>query len=155
MLIFSPRIRKTRIQSPDYTKLYRNGSNNTFKPALFRGLYQGVGSVIIATLPASGAFFSTYEGVKATLHQRNPAFSSGNALLPTPVIHALASGTAELVSCAILTPAEVIKQNSQMIDNSRTDRPRVNATLQTLQRFQSNPLALWRGYAALAGRNLP
>jgi solute carrier family 25 S-adenosylmethionine transporter 26 len=30
-----------------------------------------------------------------------------------------------------------------------------NATLQTLAKFRSNPLALWRGYAALAGRNLP
>lgn len=122
---------------------------------MFRGVYQGVGSVIIATLPASGAFFSTYEGVKATLHQYNPSLGSGKALLPTPLVHALASGTAELVSCFILTPAEVIKQNAQIVDNSRRDRPRVNATLQTLQRFQSNPLALWRGYAALAGRNLP
>lgn len=118
---------------------------------MFRGLYQGVGSVIIATLPASGAFFSTYEGVKATLHQHNPTLSSGNALVPTPVIHAFASGTAELVSCAILTPAEVIKQNAQMVRTGAN----VNATLQTLQRFRSNPLALWRGYAALAGRNLP
>jgi solute carrier family 25 S-adenosylmethionine transporter 26 len=30
-----------------------------------------------------------------------------------------------------------------------------NATMQTLTKFKSNPLALWRGYAALAGRNLP
>ena len=30
-----------------------------------------------------------------------------------------------------------------------------NATIQTLARFRSNPLALWRGYTALAGRNLP
>lgn len=30
-----------------------------------------------------------------------------------------------------------------------------SATVQTLRRFRSNPLALWRGYAALAGRNLP
>lgn len=30
-----------------------------------------------------------------------------------------------------------------------------NATVQTLRKFQSNPLALWRGYASLAGRNLP
>ena len=30
-----------------------------------------------------------------------------------------------------------------------------NATLQTLAKFKSNPLALWRGYTALAGRNLP
>ena len=30
-----------------------------------------------------------------------------------------------------------------------------NATIQTLQKFRSNPFALWRGYASLAGRNLP
>jgi solute carrier family 25 S-adenosylmethionine transporter 26 len=42
-----------------------------------------------------------------------------------------------------------------MVDNSNANRPRVNATLATLKRFQSNPLALWRGYTALAGRNLP
>lgn len=145
---------KTRLQSPGYKRLYTHGPNNAVDRALFRGVYQGVGSAIVATLPSSGAFFTTYEGVKAILLNHNPAIGSSN-LLPQPVIHAVASGTAELVSCAILTPAEVIKQNAQMVDNSNTDRPKVNATLQTLQRFRSNPLALWRGYTALAGRNLP
>jgi solute carrier family 25 S-adenosylmethionine transporter 26 len=50
-----------------------------------------------------------------------------------------------------LTPAEVIKQNAQMV---KAGSP-TNATMQTLTKFKSNPLALWRGYAALAGRNLP
>ena len=145
---------KTRLQSPDYKRLYTNGVNNGKNRALFRGVYQGVGSVIIATLPSSGAFFTTYEGIKAVLQNHNPT-SGSTPLLPQPLIHAAASGTAELVSCAILTPAEVIKQNAQMVDNSKTGRPRVNATLQTMQRFRSNPLALWRGYSALAGRNLP
>jgi hypothetical protein len=147
---------KTRFQSPDYKKLYRNGSNTAFKPAMFRGVYQGVGSVIIATLPSSGAFFTTYEGVKSILSNHNPSLNgaSKGGILPIPIVHAIASGTAELISCAILTPAEVIKQNAQMVDNS-SGKPRVNATMQTLQRFRSNPLALWRGYAALAGRNLP
>lgn len=36
-----------------------------------------------------------------------------------------------------------------------SDRSSSNATIQTLQKFRSNPLALWRGYASLAGRNLP
>ncbi|KAF2161832.1 hypothetical protein M409DRAFT_58901 [Zasmidium cellare ATCC 36951] len=145
---------KTRLQSPDYTKLYRNGTNTGFNPSMFRGVYQGVGSVIIATLPSSGAFFTTYEGVKSILADANPTVNA-KPFVPTPLIHAAASGTAELVSCAILTPAEVIKQNAQMVDNSRSDRPRVNATLQTIKKFRSNPLALWRGYSALAGRNLP
>lgn len=69
------------------------------------------------------------------------------------MIHAVSSSIAELVSCAILTPAEVIKQNAQMVDSS--DKSKGNATLQTLSRFRSNPLALWRGYTALATRNLP
>lgn len=68
-------------------------------------------------------------------------------------MHSLASGTAELVSCAILTPAEVIKQNAQMV--SRASAESSSATVQTLQKFRKNPLALWRGYSALAGRNLP
>ena len=144
---------KTRLQSPDYTKLYRNGTNTGFNPAMFRGVYQGIGSVIIATLPSSGAFFTTYEGVKSVLTDANPTYQNGKSLIPTPLIHAIASGTAELVSCAILTPAEVIKQNAQMVDNSNKDRPRVNATMQTIKRFRSNPLALWRGYSALAGRS--
>lgn len=145
---------KTRIQSPDYRRLYTSGVNNGTNRALFRGVYQGVGSVIIATLPSSGAFFTTYEGVKAVLDKRNPKVG-GKKLLPQPLVHAAASGTAELVSCAILTPAEVIKQNAQMVDNSGTNKPRVNATVETMKRFRSNPLALWRGYSALATRNLP
>ncbi|KAH9844602.1 S-adenosylmethionine mitochondrial carrier protein-like [Teratosphaeria destructans] len=145
---------KTRLQSPDYIKRYTNGHNNGVSRSMFRGVYQGVGSVIVATLPSSGAFFSTYEGVKSILENHNPRID-GHHLLATPVIHAAASGTAELVSCAILTPAEVIKQNAQMVDNSHTNRPRVNATIETVKRFKSNPLALWRGYTALASRNLP
>jgi hypothetical protein len=42
--------------------------------------------------------------------------------------------------------------------NSSSDassKTKANATIQTLSRFRSNPFALWRGYTALAGRNLP
>jgi hypothetical protein len=81
----------------------------------------------------------------------NPTISGNTHLLAAPFIHSAASSLAELVSCAILTPAEVIKQNAQMVDGSS----KTNATVQTLRKFRSNPLALWRGYTALAGRNLP
>jgi len=152
---------KTRLQSSDYRKLYRNANNTGFNPALFRGLYQGLGSIILTTLPASGAFFSTYEGIKAVLGGNgSDGQGTSRGFLPQPVINAIASGSAELVSCALLTPAEVIKQNAQMISRSANDagkqgEKRASATLVTLQRFRSNPFALWRGYAALAGRNLP
>ncbi|KAF2088957.1 mitochondrial carrier protein [Saccharata proteae CBS 121410] len=155
LLVYPLDTLKTRFQSPDYARLYLNASGTAVnKPALFRGLYQGVGSVIVATLPSSGAFFTTYEGVKSLLHDHNPVINASRSthLLPQPVIHSLASSVGELVSCAILTPAEVIKQNAQMVD-ATGDKP--NATIQTLSKFRANPLALWRGYTALAGRNLP
>ena len=38
---------------------------------------------------------------------------------------------------------------------SQTAAKSQNATIITLKRFQKNPIALWRGYGALAGRNLP
>ncbi|KAH8727637.1 mitochondrial carrier protein-like protein, partial [Phaeosphaeriaceae sp. PMI808] len=142
---------KTRIQSPDYAHFYTSASTGKPNAALFRGVYQGIGSVIIATLPSSGAFFTTYEHTKALLTRLNTTSSSPNGILPIAIVHASASSLAELVSCAILTPAEVIKQNAQMV---KAGSP-TNVTLQTLAKFKSNPLALWRGYAALAGRNLP
>ncbi|KAH6614947.1 mitochondrial carrier protein-like protein [Boeremia exigua] len=152
LLVYPLDTLKTRFQSPDYARLYTNSATGKPNPALFRGMYQGIGSVIIATLPSSGAFFTTYERTKSLFTDLNSTSSHPDGFLPTPVIHAGASSLAELVSCAILTPAEVIKQNAQMVSS---DRSSTNATLQTLQKFRSNPLALWRGYASLAGRNLP
>jgi len=135
---------KTRWQSPKYNQLFLNN-----RPALFRGLYQGIAPVILATVPSSGAFFTTYEGTKSVLTSAN-----ASGIIPTPIIHATSSGLAELVSCAILTPAEVIKQNAQMVDSTSGSKA-ASAVRQTFEKFRNNPLQLWRGYTALAGRNLP
>ncbi|KAI9713999.1 MAG: hypothetical protein M1820_000729 [Bogoriella megaspora] len=153
LLVYPLDTLKTRLQSPDYKRLYTHAATETVnRGALFRGLYQGVGSVIIATLPSSGAFFTTYEASKSFLNNSLPS----TPLIPQPLIHASASSIAELVSCAILTPAEVIKQNAQMVNTETSSRGiRQSATLQTLKKFRSSPLNLWRGYTALAGRNLP
>lgn len=106
----------------------------------------------------AGAFFTTYEGCKSFLNRVNPKRLNDSPLLPTPVIHALASSTGELVSCLILTPAEVLKQNAQIVvKNSSGEGSKIfdgNATLKALRKFDS-PLQLWRGYTTLAARNLP
>ncbi|KAK8251533.1 mitochondrial carrier domain-containing protein [Phyllosticta capitalensis] len=154
LLVYPLDTLKTRLQSPDFSRLFVNAATNTVdRRALFRGSYQGVGSVIIATLPSSGAFFTTYEGVKAFLQTH--AHSLPHGTLPDPLIHAAASSVGELVSCAILTPAEVIKQNAQMVNTLAANSSSLSPTMQTLRKFRHNPLALWRGYSALAGRNLP
>lgn len=110
----------------------------------------------------AGAFFTTYEAVKSLLSKANPTRSgSSTPLIPQPFIHSAASATAELVSCFILTPAEVLKQNAQMIRRPAQSNSPATSTvfqpsvsLQALRKFK-RPSQLWRGYTALAARNLP
>lgn len=53
---------KTRLQSPDYRRLYTNGVDSKVSRSMFRGVYQGVGSVIIATLPSCRTPVSAFHG---------------------------------------------------------------------------------------------
>jgi solute carrier family 25 S-adenosylmethionine transporter 26 len=57
---------------------------------------------------------------------------------------------AEALSCAIITPAEVIKQNAQVLSGSSKQ----SSSLQSFAKF-SSASQLWRGYTALVMRNLP
>ena len=49
----------------------------------------------------------------------------------------------------------VQKSQSAQAGHSKTRVFDANATVQTIRRFKSNPSHLWRGYIALASRNLP
>lgn len=117
----------------------------------------------------AGAFFTTYEGIKYILNSATTRNSNGATIinqnllpfthsLPRPVINGIASSAAECVSCFILTPAEVLKQNAQMVTTS-TDRKqqssKKNPTMQVLATFRAHPTHLWRGYGTLVARNLP
>ncbi|CAK7268922.1 hypothetical protein SEPCBS119000_003306 [Sporothrix epigloea] len=166
---------KTRMQSRDYMKTYAEKSSTLKRAAVpsayaLRGLYQGIGSVILATLPASGVFFTTYEWAKTVTGSALSTVTGGPA--PSALVHALSSGTAELASCAVLTPAEVIKQNAQMIrtGNGAAGQPgqpgqpgqgRSGAStslqaLHMLARAEGGAVRrLLSGYTALAARNLP
>ncbi|KAL3434105.1 mitochondrial carrier domain-containing protein [Aspergillus tetrazonus] len=155
---------KTRIQSPHYAEIYKDAATNTIKKSvLFRGLYQGVVSVVLSTIPASGAFFTTYETVKSTLNRTKQASAIPFLQpVPAPAINAISSSTGEMVSCLLLTPAEVIKQNAQVINNApsaniseKLKQGGTSVTLQVLRRFKQQPWKLWSGYSALVGRNLP
>ncbi|KAE8406161.1 mitochondrial carrier domain-containing protein [Aspergillus pseudonomiae] len=163
---------KTRIQSPNYNHLYKDATGAIKRDVLFRGLYQGVWSVVLATVPSSGAFFTTYETTKRMLTHSSTQYQyqshqsknqPPNPLpithpLPTPLIHALSSSLGEMVSCAILTPAEVLKQNAQVLNmNSPTTTAAAtqSATIHVLAKFRHRPWRLWSGYTALVGRNLP
>lgn len=100
----------------------------------------------------AGVFFTTYEATKQLYTNLLPS------AIPQPIIHSAASGTAELASCLILTPAEVIKSNAQMIRQSGGGRGG-SASLEAwrmLRQSEGGALRrLWSGYTALAARNLP
>ncbi|KAF5138801.1 S-adenosylmethionine mitochondrial carrier protein [Metarhizium anisopliae] len=135
---------KTRYQSQDYLSAYGISSRKALAP---RGLYQGIGSVVLATLPAAGLFFSTYEKAKTVI---------GNLPLHQSLVHASASATAELASCLVLAPAEVIKQNAQILREDRT-KSRTSTSLQAWRQLAAGdaPMRLFTGYTALVARNLP
>ncbi len=91
------------------------------------------------------------------LTKANPTTRHGAPLIPLPILHSVASSAAELVSCFILTPAEVLKQNAQMVQRSSSQTTKAfdgGATMTALKRFRK-PGQLWTGYTALAARNLP
>ncbi|KAK6363766.1 hypothetical protein TWF730_001182 [Orbilia blumenaviensis] len=135
------------------TRLQASSEWTGGRRALFKGAYQGVGSIILATLPSSATFFLTYnflvKNLSSTLlpSDRRPSQAFQSA------IHALSSAIAETASCAILTPAEVIKQNAQIV--SPTSQATTSSSLMAFRALLKEPKSLFRGYSALVSRNLP
>lgn len=163
LLIYPLDTLKTRQQSRDFLKTFADPGAATKLPTrhLFRGLYQGIGVVIIATLPAAGTFFTTYEAAKRAIARHGAPIG-----LPQPAVHSLASSIAECASCLVLTPAEVIKQNAQMMQkksssSSSGSSPSASssstslAALRQLSRGRGVARNLLSGYTALVARNLP
>ncbi|CCF44217.1 hypothetical protein CH063_03274 [Colletotrichum higginsianum] len=142
---------KTRYQSRDFVQTYASSPGS--KAPLFRGLYQGIGSVVLATLPAAGIFFATYETMKTTI--------SNTVSVPLPLVHASASAIAEMGSCLVLAPAEVIKQNAQMLRRQEGGGggagSRRSTSLEALRQVTGSGAQrqLFSGYTALVARNLP
>jgi solute carrier family 25 S-adenosylmethionine transporter 26 len=98
-----------------------------------------------ASSSPAGTFFTVYEATK-------PAIAP---YLPQPLVHGLASATAEAVCCIILAPAEVIKQNAQVASRSDRAPGAPSPTRLIARQFLARPASLWSGYGVLAARNLP
>ncbi|KAK9774156.1 hypothetical protein AB5N19_06846 [Seiridium cardinale] len=153
LLVYPLDTLKTRKQSQDFLRTFSDPTTKTKVPAsqLFRGLYQGIGIVIVATLPAAGTFFSVYEGAKTFFGRHGSSVG-----LPQPVIHSAASAVAEMASCVVLTPAEVIKQNAQML-STRPGTEGKSTSLEALRQLKGHGTSrrLLSGYTAMVARNLP
>ena len=101
----------------------------------------------------AGLFFSTYESAKTVLSETLP--------LPQPLVHSAASSIAEMASCLVLAPAEVIKQNAQMLQSQgpQQQQQQYGSTsaraLRSLGGSGGAGRKLFTGYTALVARNLP
>ncbi|TBU29976.1 S-adenosylmethionine transporter [Dichomitus squalens] len=85
---------KTRLQS----------SQGFIRAGGFRGVYKGVGSVVVGSAPGAAVFFCTYDTLKKTLP------------LPSdyaPVAHMISASIGEVAACSIRVPTEVIKTRMQ------------------------------------------
>ncbi|KAL8322626.1 hypothetical protein RB593_004570 [Gaeumannomyces tritici] len=131
LLVYPLDTLKTRWQSQDYIDTFKKsaGARNALKQALRGGLYQGVGSVIVATVPAAGVFFATYESVKSALPRALPE---------------------EIVK----QNAQMIRSQG---GGSRGGGG--GTSLQALRMLRTSEggvnRRLWTGFSALAARNLP
>jgi len=95
-------------------------------------------------IPSSGVFFATYESVRS--HHLLPRESH--------LANAIASSIAEACSCAVLAPAEVVKQNAQVIQQQQRRQGLASASAKAFNAI-GNKKNLWTGYFSLVGRNLP
>lgn len=145
LLVFPLDTLKTRLQSPLYHQTYKN-STAIANRALYRGLYQGIGTVILVAVPSSGVFFTTYEGLKYAL---------ASTWVPQPAVHSISSSIAQLLNCAVVTPAEVLKQNAQMFTQDDRQKRKGSPTMEVMRQLRKHPRKLWRGYTALVARDLP
>ncbi|CAG7922824.1 unnamed protein product [Penicillium olsonii] len=138
----------TRMQSANYTQIYKH-TNGSISQSLYKGLYQGFGPTLIAGTIGSAAFFTTYETTKSAFED---ARSAGYLTsVPRPVGHALSSAVAELLTCAIVNPAEVLKQNAQVFQHAGGKSP----TIEMLRMLRKRPSSLWAGYTTLVVSQLP
>ncbi|EEB06547.1 tricarboxylate transporter [Schizosaccharomyces japonicus yFS275] len=99
----------------------------------FRNLYRGVSSVILCTIPSASVFFVVYEHLKRI--QR-----------PGTRNHLVSSAIAELASCAILAPAEYVRQQVQTT---------ALAPSKALKKLFSSRRSLWRSFVGMSARNVP
>lgn len=121
---------KTRLQSADGFR----GSGG------FRGVYSGLGSVLLGSAPGAALFFVTYETAK---HSLLNGTSAGGTLS-----HMAAAAVGEMAACLVRVPCEVVKQRSQ------AGRGSVLAVARALLAAEG-PWGFYRGLSTTVFREVP
>ncbi len=122
---------KTRLQS----------SHGFWNSGGFRGIYSGLGSAAVGSMPGAALFFCTYEGVKAGMADRiSPRYAF--------MSHMLAASFGEVTACIVRVPCEVVKQRAQALHKTSG-----KVLLTTINR--EGLKGLYRGYFSTVFREIP
>lgn len=90
---------------------FAQGLSSVWKAEGLKGLYRGFGPTALGSLPASCLYFTTYEVTKSTLHENT---SSNGATESSFYVHSIAGLVAEIISCVLWVPVDVIKERMQI-----------------------------------------
>jgi len=125
---------KTRLQS----------AQGFIRAGGFKGVYRGLGSVVVGSAPGAAIFFTTYNFLKQSLP--HPVAD------PSPLNHVLAASVGEVAACLVRVPTEVIKSRTQTssygLQSSSFDAFRRVVTTEGW-------LGLYRGYGITVMREIP
>ncbi|KAF7972713.1 hypothetical protein HWV62_17164 [Athelia sp. TMB] len=125
---------KTRLQSPQ----------GFLKAGGFKGVYKGIGSVVVGSAPGAAIFFSTYE----TMKKVSP-FPEHLA----PLTHMLAASTGEIAACLVRVPTEVVKSRTQTSTFGALGSSSWQAAKLTLAR--DGWKGFYRGFGSTIMREIP
>ncbi|KAF8624419.1 hypothetical protein AX15_005897 [Amanita polypyramis BW_CC] len=134
LLFFPIDTLKTRLQS----------AQGFVKAGGFRGIYKGVGSVLVGSAPGAAAFFSTYD----TLKKHSPLPSQY-----APITHMVSASAGEVAACLIRVPTEVIKTRMQTSTYGNTAQSSL-AAFQLVLRTQGL-YGLYQGFRITVMREIP
>uniref|UniRef100_A0A914MRH4 Uncharacterized protein n=1 Tax=Meloidogyne incognita TaxID=6306 RepID=A0A914MRH4_MELIC len=118
-------------------KLYKEGG--------IKSIYRGTGATLLRDIPASGAYISVYEFLKAKF--------SGEQGKLTPMTTLMAGGFAGIANWSVCIPADVMKSRLQTAPEGKYPDG-IRGVFREIMR-EEGPRALFRGFAPVMLRAFP
>ncbi|KAI5120137.1 hypothetical protein M0805_001905 [Coniferiporia weirii] len=128
----------------DTVKTRLQAAQGFFNAGGFRGIYKGVGSVVIGSAPGAAVFFSTYD----TLKRISPLRENHASLN-----HMVSASVAEVAACLIRVPTEVVKSRAQTSGHGSSSRPSLTAARTVLA--HDGLAGFYRGFGSTIMREIP
>ncbi|KAG7089646.1 hypothetical protein E1B28_011308 [Marasmius oreades] len=116
----------------------------------FKGVYKGVGSVVIGSAPGAAAFFTTYDFLK---HNLPTTIVSTNPNVSAPFNHMIAASIGEVAACLVRVPTEVIKTRAQTGRFGASNHSSLSTFRMTIAKEGFS--GLYRGFGITLMREIP